>query len=91
MSWHLWPRGVLKGTSSESDRQEERREGEGRGREICCSSLGDVEADEVTDEPREGTAPRDLTEAQEDRPQGPQSGITGGEATGALLMTLVPE
>lgn len=45
----------------------------------------------MTDEPREGTAPRDLTDAQEDRPQGPQSGVTGGEDTGALRMTLVPE
>lgn len=86
----LWPCGVPKGTSSESGGQERSGE-EGWGREICCSSLGDVEAEEVTDEPWEGTAPRDLTEAQEDRQNGPESGVTGGEDTGALRMTLVPE
>lgn len=90
-SWPLWPCGVPKSTSSESDRQEERRGEEGRGRGICCSSLGDVEAEEVTDEPWEGTAPRDLMEAQEDKTHGPESGVTGGEDTGALRMTLVPE
>lgn len=50
-----------------------------------------MDAEEVTDEPREGTAPRDLMEAQEDRMQGPESGVTGGEDTGALQMILVSE
>lgn len=86
----LWPCGVPKGTSSESDWHEERSGEEGWGREIWCSSLGDVEAEEVTDEPWEGTAARDLTEAQEDKQYGPESGVTGGEDTGALRMTLVP-
>lgn len=90
-SWPLRPCRVPIGTLSKSDGQEERSGEEGRGRGIWCSSLGDVEAEEVTDEPREGTAPRDLTEAQEDKPQGPESGVTGGEDTGALRMTLVPE
>lgn len=45
----------------------------------------------MTDEPWEGTAPRDLTEAQEDRQEGPESGVTGAEDTGALQMTLLPE
>lgn len=87
----LWTCGVPKRTSSESDGQDERRGEDGRGRGIWCSSLGDVEAEEVTDEPWEGTAPKDLTEAQEDRQQGPESGDTGAEDTGALRMTLVPE
>lgn len=58
------------------------------------SSLGEVEAEEVTEEPWDGRAPKDLTEAQEDSLGdigGPKSGVKGGEDTGALRITLLPD
>lgn len=58
------------------------------------SSLGDVEPEEVTEEPWDGRAPKDLTEAQEDSLGdigGPKSGVKGGEDTGALRITLIPD
>lgn len=58
------------------------------------SSLGEVEAEEVTEEPWDGRAPKDLTEAQEDslgNIGGPKSGVKGGEDTGALRITLIPD
>jgi len=57
------------------------------------SSLGEVEAEEVTEEPWVGRDPKDLTEAQEDRLGvigGPKSGVKGGEDTGALRIILIP-
>lgn len=81
-------------TSSESTGQVERGEEE-RGRTgDKGSSLGEVEAEEVTEEPWDGMAPKDLTEAHEDNLadiRGPKSGVRGGEDTGALRTTRFPD
>lgn len=86
--------GELTDTSSKSTGQVGSEE-ESRGRTgDRGSSLGEVEVEEVTEESREGRAPKDLTEAQEDSLGdigGPKSGVKGGEDTGALRITLIPD
>lgn len=48
----------------------------------------------MTEEPWDGTAPKDLTEDQEDSlgdNGGTKSGVKGGEDIGALWITLIPD
>ncbi|KAL6489636.1 hypothetical protein MHYP_G00033770 [Metynnis hypsauchen] len=83
-----WPRGAPTGAWSEPEGQEERGGGDWGGRGEAGSSLGEEEAEEVAEEAPPGRAPRDLTEAQEERPgDRAQSGLNGA---GALQTTLSP-